>query len=637
MIVGTAGHIDHGKTALVKALTGVDADRLAEEKRRGITIDLGFAYSGSLGFVDVPGHERFVHTMLAGASGIDAALLVVALNDGIMPQTTEHVAILDLLGIARGVVALTKWDLAPERVPELAEAVCALLAPTGLRNATLVPVSAFTGHGIEAVQDALLALGPRGRNQTGHPRLAVDRAFTLPGAGLVVTGTLVAGRIAVEDRLLLSPSGLELRVRGLHAQNKPAQSAEAGQRVALNVTGPRLSRESVTRGDWVLHPDVHAPTLRLDARLRLLDSEPAALRWDTPVHVHLAASHVMGRVAPLDRERIEPGMDAPVRVTLEQPIGALAGDRLILRDAGAARTIGGGMVIDPFPPPRGSRTPARLDRLAALEPQDAVLALRGVLAQPPGWVERTAFLRARNLPAAAQSALLADTPAAALADLLIAPERLHTLREHVVASLAAHHATAPDQPGLQAERLRLALPQRIPQTGFRALLEGLLRAGSVQQDGPWLRLPQHRARLMPQEERQWDELRQLIEADRFRPPRTRDLARSLTMPEPAMRGLLKRLQRMGRLVEVAPDHFFLQETVSEMAGIVTALAAADPAEEVTAAGFRDRLDSGRKIAIQVLEFFDGVGFTVRRGDVRRVRTDRAGQFGMAVQADDRPN
>ncbi|MBV8854491.1 MAG: selenocysteine-specific translation elongation factor, partial [Sinobacteraceae bacterium] len=448
MIIGTAGHIDHGKTALVKALTGIDADRLAEEKRRGITIDLGFAYAGQLGFVDVPGHERFVHTMLAGATGIDAALLVVALDDGVMPQTREHAAILDLLGIDRGIVALTKCDLAPDQADAVAYDVQALLADTGLRDAPPIAVSAHTGEGIEQLAAMLNALGPKERDTTGYPRLAIDRAFTLAGAGLVVTGTLVAGRIAVEDRLVLSPSGLEVRVRGLHAQNRSAEIADAGSRVALNITGPRVAKDAVARGDWVVHRDIHAPASRLDVRLRVLRDESAALRAGQPVHLHLAAAHVMARVSPLEGDRVEPGASGLVRLTLDKPIGALAGDRLVLRDAGAQRTVGGGVVIDPFPPPRGARTPVRLSHLAALESADPAEALRGVLAQRPGWTGHAAFVRGRNLPITRQDTVLAAAPAVAVADVLMAPETRNTLCDAMTQVLAAHHAAAPEQPGL---------------------------------------------------------------------------------------------------------------------------------------------------------------------------------------------
>jgi selenocysteine-specific elongation factor len=628
MIIGTAGHVDHGKTALVKALTGIDADRLAEEKRRGITIDLGYAYTDLFGFVDVPGHERFVHTMLAGASGIDAALLVVALDDGVMPQTLEHVQILELLGIDRGVVALTKSDIAAARIDDVDIEVRSVLAKTLLAAAPLLPVSSLTGEGIEALRSALSSLGPRQRATELHPRLAVDRAFTLVGTGLVLTGTLVAGRIRVGDRLMLSPPGIELRVRGLHAQNRPGQEAVAGQRVALNVTGQRLSKDAVARGDWVLHPDVHAPTARLDVRLTLLADTPRALRADAPVHFHLGATHVMARVAALAADRIEPGTTALARLTLDRPIGALANDRFVLRDAMAARTIGGGSVIDPFPPRRGRRRPERLSQLEALDRADAADALRELLMLPPGWTDRLSFLRARNLPLAAQS----NMPAEAMADLLIKPAALEALHTAVVRLLAEHHASAPDQPGLQIERLRMAIPDRPSAAALRAIIDTLLRRGVIGQDGPWLRLPTHRVTLSVRDERLWQQARELIAPDRFRPPRTRDLARALSVSETAMRTLLKRVQRMGRLIEVAPDQFFLSETVAEMAGIAAEIA--QDGGTLTAAAFRDRLANGRKVAILVLEFFDRAGLTVRSGDERRVRIDRLGMFGPGALAQD---
>jgi selenocysteine-specific elongation factor len=318
-----------------------------------------------------------------------------------------------------------------------------------------------------------------------------------------------------------------------------------------------------------------------------------------------------------------------VRLTLDRPIGALAGDRLVLRDAGASRTIGGGTVIDPFPPARGRRTQPRLAQLAALEAAEPHIALRQLLALPPGWTDRARFVRARNLPAAAAEAVQQAAPAVPVADLLMAPSGRDALQQELLHALAAWHAGAPDQPGLQPERLRLQLASRPPPAAFRALIDALLRRGTVRQDGAWLRLSTHQIRLSRGDERLWPQIRAALHAERFRPPRTRDLAQALAMPETVIRGVLKRLQRVGALVEVAPDHFFLRETVAEMAGIAAKLAQDDPAQQLTAATFRDRLDNGRKVAIQILEYFDRVGFTARAGDARGVREDRLALFGPA--------
>jgi selenocysteine-specific elongation factor len=625
MIIGTAGHVDHGKTALVKALTGIDTDRLAEEKRRGITIDLGYAYTDEFGFIDVPGHERFVHTMLAGASGIDTALLVVSLPEGVRPQTREHLQILSLLGIDAGVIALSKHDLAPDRIDAVQTELRHLLAGTPLADAPMVAVSALTGQGIDILRNALRASAPDPRNATGHPRLAVDRAFTLSGAGLVVTGTLVSGRITVEDRLLLSPSGLELRVRGLHAHNRPAGSATAGQRVALNITGPRLSKDVVTRGDWVLHPDLHAPTTALDARISLLPDAARPLRQDTQLHLHHHAAHIIARTSLLDRDRLEPGDTALVRLTLAQPISALSRDRLVLRDTGATTTIGGGVILDPFPPRRGRRTGTRLAQLAALDTADAATALQALLGTPPHWTDRTAFHRAWNI--ADPEALLTATQARTAGPLLLSQAAFTRQRGDILAALAAFHRQSPELPGLQPIRLRQAIPDRPPPEGFTGVIEALLKERAIAQDGPWLRMPGHKVSLTPQDEKLWAAARLAIAADRFRPPRIRDLATALKIPEPAIRATLKRLQRMGQVAEIAPDHFFLRETVAEMAHIVAAVAEAEGT--VTAAAFRDRLDNGRKVAIQVLEFFDKSGLTIRKGDERSIRRDRLGMFGTA--------
>jgi len=618
VIIGTAGHVDHGKTTLVHALTGVDADRLPEEKRRGMTIDLGYAYAGELGFVDVPGHERFIHTMLAGAGGIDAVLLVVAADDGVMPQTIEHVQILDLLGIDRGVVALTRIDLAPDRQAMVTAQLRALLAGTALREAPVLPVSAVTGQGIEELRTALHALGRRPRHADGHPRLAVDRAFTIAGAGLVVTGTLLAGLIRTGDRLTLSPAGLPVRVRGLHAQNRPAPLGEAGQRVALNLVG--VAKHQVARGDWVLHAEVHAPTAQVDARIRLL---PAAkpLKGDTTVHLHLAAAHVTARMAPLQGP-ILPGDSGMVRLTLDRPIGALAMDRLVLRDAAALNTIGGGVVLDPWPPRRGARTPARLEQLAALD-QPAAAALGDLLARD--WAFFPLFARARNLTEGGGRELLHAAGAVLAGGLALRAGRLEELHAALTEVLAAHHRDHPDQPGLPPERLRLAMPVHPSLPLFQALLETALRRGAVRQSGRWLHLPSHQLALSPQDERLWGVVQELIEAHRFSPPRTRDMVAPTGVAEPALRAALHRIARFGRLVEVAHDHFFLRETLAEMASIAAALEG--DAGTVTAGQFRDRLGIGRKVAIQVLEYLDTAGVTRRQGDARRVRRERLALFG----------
>lgn len=300
MIVGTAGHIDHGKTALLQALTGAQGDRRREERERGITIDLGYAYTDlgadqPSGFIDVPGHERFVHNMLAGASGIDLLLLVVAADDGVMPQTREHLSIAELLGIPRAVVAITKIDrVEPARVPDVQLQVAALLAAGPFAGARQFAVSAVQDDGIEALRNALAAEAQHAleRSQTGHFRLAIDRAFSVAGTGVVVTGTAFAGQVAVGEELILSPSGRPVRVRGLHAQNQKVDRAHAGQRVALNIVGDRVTVQQIHRGEWLVAPALHAPVTRLDILLDLLASEARALRHWSPVHIHLSLIHI---------------------------------------------------------------------------------------------------------------------------------------------------------------------------------------------------------------------------------------------------------------------------------------------------------------------------------------------------------
>ncbi len=638
MIIGTAGHIDHGKTALVRALTGVDTDRLKEEKARGISIDLGFAYkpvAGGevLGFVDVPGHERFVHTMLAGASGIDFVLLVIAADDGVMPQTREHLAIAGLLGISRGVVALSKADLADDarRLAATAE-IRAALAGTMLAEADILPVSVVSGEGIAdlAVRLELEAADFAAREAGGKFRLAVDRSFTLHGAGTVVTGTVLSGEVAVGDHLLVSPAGLPARVRSIHAQNRPAARGRAGERCALNLAG--ISREAVMRGDVLLDPALHAPTARIDAVLRVLDSEPKPVGQWFPVRFHTAATEAGARIVLLGDDPIPPGGEAFVQLVLEQPVAATVGDRFVLRDTSAQRTVGGGRLVDLRAPSRKRRTPERLAQLAAQAAGEPAVALAGLLAVPPHFVDFGAFVRDRALGEAQAERLALELRLARIA----AGPRIFAMAEayrlgleaRLLDLLDAYHRDNPDLPGIGLERLRLQVQRHLPAPAFLSLLRGMARAGGLALDGAWVRRAGHVVQLTPADEALWREIRPLLDgAARFRPPRVRDIAAELGIDEAELRRLLKRTGRMGLADEVAHDHFFLRPVMAEMVGIMARLAAGLPNGEFVAAQFRDRLDNGRKVAIQILEFFDRHGLTLRRGDVRRVNPHRLDLFG----------
>jgi selenocysteine-specific elongation factor len=639
MIVGTAGHIDHGKTSLVRALTGVDTDRLKEEKARGISIDLGFAYlpapDGSvLGFVDVPGHEKFVHNMLAGATGIDFVLLVVAADDGVMPQTREHLAIIDLLGIKRGIVALTKVDLvAPPWRAQVAANIAQLLQGTGLADAVIVPVSTVSGDGIQELREQLFAAAPtiRARTAAERFRLAVDRSFTLAGAGTVVTGTVLSGAISCGDRVMISPSGLVARVRAIHAQNRPTERGVGGQRCALNLAGDGVGKDAIARGQVVLDPELHAPTDRIDATLALLATEPRpATQW-LPVRLHHAAAEVAARIVLLGDTSIPPGGEAAVQLVLEKPIAATVGDRFVLRDTTGQRTIGGGKFLDLRAPARKRRTPERLAQLRAHRHGDPEKALAALLEISPYFVDLAAFARDRAL-AETQIEAIGDRLSiikAAAADSVLAllPPVWLRFRRSLLETLRGFHADNPDLPGIGRERLRQQLEPRLPTPAFVSVLQGLARAKDISLDGAWVRLPGHEARLTSADEKVWSEMAPLIGgAERFRPPRVRDIATLLALRETDVRRLLKLLGRMGKVDEIAHDHFFLRTTVAEMVEIIVDLGVRAPNGQFTAAQFRDRVDNGRKVAIQILEFFDRHGVTLRRGDLRRINKHRLDLF-----------
>ena len=627
MIIGTAGHIDHGKTSLVKALTGIDADRLKEEKARGITLDLGYAYTplpggDMLGFVDVPGHEKLVHNMLAGATGIDFVLLVVAADDGPMPQTREHLQIFRLLAHGRGAVALTKIDrVSAAQLAQARAEVATLLQGTPLAGSPIFPLSTVSGDGVETLRlhlaDTAAALPLR--PAAGNFRLAVDRCFSLPGTGTIVTGTVFSGAVKIGDQLLLSPAGTAVRVRGIHAQNRPAECGKVGQRCALNLVGADLERQDVRRGDWVVADRVHGPTQRLDVRLHLLDGEERALRHWAPVHFHLGAIDASGRVALLQGERLEPGASGLAQVVLERPIGAVRGDRFIIRDQSATRTIGGGMVLDPFPPERKRRSGERLAMLAALEQPSCRSVLQGLLEVSPAGVDLARFALACNLSVDETAALCREVPLV-MAGHVAFPELVwDRLGQGVVERLAEVHRQFPDNQGLASSRLHALVAPRLPRDVFAQRLAQLREEKSIAQTGPWLHLPAHRITLSAADQEIWCKVHPLLQAQPFQPPRVRDLANSLKLGEARLRLLLQRLEAIGEVGQVAHDHYFLSNAVDRLESVLRDIAAASPDRTITAAQFRDHIQTGRKLAIQILEFFDRNGLTRRVGDTHRLR------------------
>ena len=693
MIVATAGHVDHGKTALVRALTGVDTDRLPEERKRGLTIDLGFAYRALdddhvLGFVDVPGHERFVRNMLAGVGSIDLALVVVAADDGVMPQTREHTAILDLLGVTECIAVVSKVDkVDTARADEVAEEVEALLSATGMRGAEVRCVSAMSGAGIDALSGALRerALGIAARAANGRFRLCVDRAFMLRGAGLVVTGTVHAGVASTGERLVVTPSGYEARIRGIHAQDRPAGRARAGERCALNLAGRDIESGAIARGDWIVDRALHAPSDRIDARLRVLADEPRALRHWTPVHAHLAATHSTARVAVLGAGSIAPGDSGRVQIVLDQPIHALAGDRIVIRDQSATRTMGGGAVIDPFSPKRGRARPARLAWLDAIELRgpgsgaeddsgpgagsgavpysgpgagrdsgpdagsdagpdagsdarsDSGRAVARAIATTGtgvdiGWIRRAFGVTEPELERLVGAAGAVRAPDDGT-DRCFSPAHWSGLQDEILGFLETFHRERPRLHGANANDIRLGIARRVGQGVVEHALAALLQQGRIARRGVTVRLPEHRVTLGANDERVWPRVERILDPAKGSPPSLRQASEQLKIDEAELGALLKRATNAGLVLPVTRTRFLPLGAVRALAAHAESLAGVSEEGRFTAAEYKNHAGIGRNFAIELLEFFDRSGLTERLGDRRRVRRSAAEAFGADDDSD----
>lgn len=607
-VLGTAGHIDHGKSALVQALTGTDPDRLAEEKERGMTIDLGFAWlklpgGREIGIVDVPGHERFVRNMLAGAGGIDIALLVIAANEGVMPQTREHLAILDLIGIRRGVVALTKSDLVDEEWLALVRMeVEDLLKPTTLAGAPIVPVSAVTRQGLpELVQtiDSLLA-NAEPRPDKGRPRLPIDRVFSIAGAGTVVTGTLIDGALSVGQEVEVLPKGLKTRLRGLQTHRSQVPTATPGSRVAANLTG--LTVADLERGDVLTRPGWLTPGTLLSARLQVLRDARHPLRHNVMRHVYILAAEATARVRLLDADEIKPGQTGWAQLALDRPLPVVDGDHYVLRST--TETLGGGVIVDAHARRLPRFKPPVLEALKLREqgtPADRALALLTARR----WLEPAELAAQMSLPAAELErvlpGLLQSGDAQRVGGVIASLAGWQALAREAREVVLDYHSKFPARSGIPRVELanRLKLGKHAP-----ALLEKLVAEGALAEFGPALRMPDFTVKLTATQQAKLDAFLKALAEHPYAPP-------SELIPEPELLALLVERRQVVRLSEAV---VFSRAAYEEMLRRVRLHLEAQG--KVTLAEVRDMFQTSRKYAQALLEFLDGEKVTRRVGDER---------------------
>ena len=647
IVVGTAGHIDHGKSSLVRALTGTDPDRLKEEKARGITVDLGFAHLEDRGFryafVDVPGHERFVRNMLAGAAGFDVMLLVVAADESVMPQTREHVEICRLLGVRAAVVALSRVDLADD--PEFVELATLetreLLEGTPLDSAPIVPVSSVTGEGLDALRQALAAAAATAaaRDRGGPLRLPVDRAFTMRGFGVVVTGTLFSGGVRVGDDVEVLPGGQRARVRGIQVHGDPVPQAFAGQRTALNLSGG--SRFAVERGSAVGSPGELGLAPMLDASLEVLGWAPAPVADGERVHVHIGTAVALARVRLLgDRSRLDPGEKGLVQLRLEAPLVALRRDRFIVRRYSPVITIGGGRVLDANPPKRSPRSTAALRRVERLRDADAVEAARAFLDEAgAAGLDQSVLARRLGLRSAGGRRLVSGLVesgevvpvasrgrgAAGPGRTLLAAGAVERLEHRLLQRVAAWESAHRLRPGMPVEQLREEAG--VSAGVCDAVLDRLVAAGRLERDRDTVHSADRRVELTAREEEVRDRLAQVLEGSGYTPPTLNDLAAEVGASVLLVDALRRLLAHERRAVLVTPELAFDATHLAEVRRTVVARGAVR--REMDVGWFKDRFGLSRKHAIPLLEWLDRERVTIRVGNARRIRasalSDAAGR------------
>ena len=629
-VIGTAGHVDHGKSTLVQALTGTHPDRLKEEREREMTIDLGFAWltlsSGEeVGIVDVPGHRDFIENMLAGVGGIDAALFVIAADEGMMPQTTEHLAILDILQVQGGVVALTKIDLIndPDWLDLVEEDVRSAMKHTVLENAPIVRVSSRTLQGISELKKSLsdcLANRPP-RPDLGRPRLPVDRVFTMPGFGTVVTGTLSDGSLNTGDEVVILPSGLPTRIRGLQTHRRNEVTAIPGSRTAVNISG--INVDQVKRGNVITYPGSYQPSRRIDVRFRLLPDISKPLKHDALVKLFLGTAEIQSRVRLLGSQELLPGEEGWLQLELDEPVVVIRGDRYILRRPSPGETLGGGTVVDPHPKERHKRFSdhelAKLETLARGTPAEILLqsmitlgiaSLQDVIARSnlnitPG------DQALQELVAKGEIISLENGVQGAISPQTLVTSNAHwvQLKRQVLQEVDAYHKNYPLRRGIPREELksRLRLPSRI----FNAVFRRIASEGELEETGQQLRRVGYKILFSPQQQRYVDDLLTRFADSPYSPPTVKECLAEVGEE------LYNSMVDIGLLVPIPPDVVFRKQDYDLMLSEIINLL--KNKQTLTAAEVRDHFNTSRRYVLALLEFLDAQGITIREGDNRRLK------------------
>ena len=632
MIIATAGHVDHGKTELVKALTGIDTDRLLEEKARGLSVDLGFAYhtlpdNTILGFVDVPGHDNFIRNMLAGVAGIDLGLLVVAADDGVMPQTREHLAILSLMEIRQYIVALTKIDrVSSGRVYDVADQVDRLLTAQGHEGVTIYPVCAPENQGIGELMKALksrVKAASAAWTAEHHFRMSIDRVFTLKGVGLVVTGMVFSGAVRKGESMTLSTDGSQVRVRGIRAHNTASNGAKAGERCAINIAGRGLNKEVVRRGNWLMHPSLYAPTRRIDVEVKVLASETGPLKHWTPTHLHIGADHLSARVAVLSGGAIPAGGQGLAQLVVSRDAFAVHGDTFVLRDQSAQRTIAGGRVIDPFSPKRGRARPARIAALNAMQHRNVTDALRALTDGSETGVLLTPFSVAYNLPAPRLDMLIERLSLRRVGQQskqrVFCETQWHRLGAKVVGAVKEFHRSKPMSPGASVKDIQLALSPHIETSILEVLLGTLVEEQRLNSRGTRFHLPSHNIRISVRDQQLLDRVAPKLAPRSGTPLSLHQAAADLKVDLETLEMTLKTASRLGKMVLIGKNRYAPTHFVAKLGVVAERLAANSADRCFTTAEYRKQTTLGRNFVIDVLEYFDQIGFTERNGNTRYIR------------------